>query len=355
MSQDALNHARLDIDGQRHEYLFKLPDYAECWLLGQLEEKRDIPILRLLGNITLVLLPIAAFFFWLRTVPAWLGFPYLVGLLAIFLERFMLSLHFSSHRRPFPKGHPLNFYAGYILGPFFGIPPGMYHFHHIVMHHIENNVFPYDVSSTAPYQRDSFFHFLHYWLRYMLAIWVQLPYYLLRRGRVSLFVQFILNLAVYGVVLTFAYRYSPSAFWWVFGLPFLVGSAFIMFGNWSQHIFIDPKRPKDSYGHSYNLVGSQMNQRTYNDGYHLVHHLASRVHWSELPAWFLSHEGQIAEHNGLTFRGLDFFQIGVHTMFGKINHLAKHYVNIGDDPKHHRTVEEVEAHLRTCLGAVPTE
>ena len=30
------------------------------------------------------------------------------------------------------------------------------------MHHQENNVFPFDLSSTAPYQRDSPLHLLHY-------------------------------------------------------------------------------------------------------------------------------------------------------------------------------------------------
>ena len=59
----------------------------------------------------------------------------------------------------------LKYLLPYGLCPFFGIPPGMYRLHHVVMHHIENNVFDEDLSSTEPYRRDSFAHWLVYFAR----------------------------------------------------------------------------------------------------------------------------------------------------------------------------------------------
>jgi hypothetical protein len=53
-------------------------------------------------------------------------------------------------------------------------------------------------------------------------------------------------------------------------------------------VFVDPDKPRDTYRLTYNLVGSPENQLTFNDGYHLLHHLNSRTHWSELPSQLLA-------------------------------------------------------------------
>ena len=64
--------------------------------------------------------------------------------------------------------------------PFIGVPPGFYRLHHVVMHHIENNVFNDDMSSTEPYQRDSFLHFLHYFAKYWTCL-LLLPVYAIKQ------------------------------------------------------------------------------------------------------------------------------------------------------------------------------
>jgi hypothetical protein len=45
----------------------------------------------------------------------------------------------------------------------------------------------------------------------------------------------------------------------------------------SQHVFVDPSRPRSDYSLAYNCVACPDNQRTLNDGYHIVHHLNSQV------------------------------------------------------------------------------
>ena len=116
----------------------------------------------------------------------------------------------------------LNIIPSYLLSPFFGIPAGMYFLHHCVMHHVENNIFPWDVSSTEPYQRDNFLHFLHYWLRFLIAIWVELPYYAWVRGRKAMAVSSAA--CILGTLVGYALLYQVSASG--------RGSGFGLWGSW---------------------------------------------------------------------------------------------------------------------------
>ncbi len=49
---------------------------------------------------------------------------------------------------------------------------------------------------------------------------------------------------------------------------------------------------------TYSCVAHADNQRSFNDGYHVQHHLNSRLHWSELPARFLKMMAQHAAADG---------------------------------------------------------
>lgn len=74
----------------------------------------------------------------------------------------------------------------------------------------------------------------------------------------------------------------------------------LTFGHWSrsQHIFIDPERPSSAYGMAYNCLACPDNAVTFNDGYHIQHHLNSKAHWSDLPQRFLDTLDEHARHQG---------------------------------------------------------
>lgn len=200
--------AQLDLAAPRCEALFAPPGPLDRALRRLLEDPRDGPILHLIFNLLVVTVPSAALLFAARPSSHWLGALYLVANYVLFLQRFMLTLHFSEHRRLFKKGglglggrclaaasalHAwllgaspsglwlrsltplrtptlscppeadcglLNLVVPVLLAPFFGVPSGMYRLHHCVMHHVENNGVGRDLSSTEPYQRDNFLHFL---------------------------------------------------------------------------------------------------------------------------------------------------------------------------------------------------
>jgi len=125
-----------------------------------------------------------------------------------------------------------------------------------------------------------------------------------------------------------------------------------MFGNWSQHIFVDPDKPHCNYRLSYCAINHSDNQYTFNDGYHTVHHVNSRVHWSELPTKFLASLDDYAENDGLIFTGVGFFDVGVAVMLGKIDWLADRYVHVGQPA---RTREQIIALLHHRLQPVRTK
>jgi len=331
-----------DLTEERNEFLFKLP-FVEACFLPILAEKEDIAMIHLLSNIILVPLPSAILLFALDNPPHWLGFLHVLVMCLAFLQRFLLTLHYSSHRSIFRDKmfkNVFNFNMHYILCPLFGIPPGTYRLHHCVMHHVENNVVPYDISSTMTYQRDSIFHFSCYWARYTFAIWFQLPYYAYIRNRNSLLYYFLTTLVTYFTFLFFCFKYNPTATFWVFFFPFLVTSVIIMLGNWCQHILVDPTRYDDSYALTYNIINSPMNKLTYNDGYHIVHHIQSQLHWSKLPQYFLDNQDKFLQNGCITFEGLDYVEIGVLLFLGRYEQLAKHYVHLGP-PESRKSDKEV--------------
>eukprot|EP00891_Asterochloris_glomerata_P003559 jgi/Astpho2/3559/Aster-06469 len=202
------------------------------------------------------------------------------------------------------------------------------------MHHVyvEGNLHPKDLSSTEGYERDSFPQFIAYWLRYLLTIWVELPLYMLNKGQwrqaaTSLTLEAV-NLA--GLVLL--WRFNAAATLWVLLIPLVVSSFALMFGNWSQHIFIDPSNPRSPFGMTYNCVAFAGNQRSFNDGYHICHHANSRLHWSQLPAHFQARLGEHAAHQGLVFKHIGFLDIGLAVFLHRWAYLSSHVVRYWADP-----------------------
>ena len=55
---------------------------------------------------------------------------------------------------------------------------------------------------------------------------------------------------------------------------------------------------------TYSCANHPDNQRSFNDGYHVQHHLNSRLHWSQLPLRFVESLPQHAAADGAPLQGL---------------------------------------------------
>ncbi|GLI64976.1 hypothetical protein VaNZ11_008384 [Volvox africanus] len=321
--------AQKDLDSARAEYLFKLPDPFIKPLCGMLTDVRDEPILHLICNQLILVVP-SVFILFLYYQSHLLGLVYLALNYGLFLQRYMLTLHSTEHRPLFKQRYGvLNLIIPYVMCNFYGVPCGFYRLHHVVMHHVEDNASPGDLTSTEALQRDSFRHFVRYWVRFWLCTWIELPAYAARKGRHAQAVLCTICAVAYWVALAGLWRLNWVATLWSLVVPFFVSTFALMFGNWSQHIFVDPDEPRNTYRSTYNCVACSDNSRTYNDGYHIIHHLNSRLHWSELPQRFIDILGAHDENDALVFRGIGFFDVGLLVFTRQVGKLATYIVPCG--------------------------
>ena len=218
----------MDINCIRREAAVRLPLKIEKYLSSIfIHDPRDSIMLSLIVNICCTTVPLNVYLFFNPS--------HLLGLMTIgftlfmYLQRFILMMHYAEHRKLFSKPyHPIGqyFLSGFLCC-FFGIPPGMYRLHHVVMHHIENNVFHEDLSSTEGYQRDNFFHFLIYYFRYFTHM-ILLPYYAIRKKRYQMAMISIASIFTYLSLFVIGLKRNPIFTIWFGILPmFITGFAMV--------------------------------------------------------------------------------------------------------------------------------
>lgn len=104
----AADLANQDINAKRQEYLFAIPSILHhCTRL--LKDERDIPALYLVFNIVLIVVPAVVLLHSFH-ISHLLGAVYLLANYVLFLQRFLLTLHYTQHRRMFHKGAGLGKY-----------------------------------------------------------------------------------------------------------------------------------------------------------------------------------------------------------------------------------------------------
>jgi fatty acid desaturase len=320
------------------------------WCKKALYEERDEVFVRLtINRVVLQTLAMTGLFVAIRFAPV----PWWVPMIAYFAlwgwltPPVILMLHCTMHR-PFirtPKildrAHP------FVMSFLFGIPTG-YREHHMGMHHVEDNMQD-DLSSTMRYQRDSFLHFLHYFLKFFFLSIVDLPTYMKKRRRVTMMRRAFYSELVHDAVIIGAmlidWRFGFAAFL----MPYVACRFMMMVGNWGQHAFVNTLVKNDGIANSITCINSGYNARCFNDGYHIGHHLKANRHWTEMPADFLANVDAYAKADALVFEGLDFFLVSVCLWTGQWKILAKKFVRLDGKP---RSDDEVIAMLKERVKPV---
>lgn len=329
----------------------RCPRYA-AWAVPLLNDPRDSVFVGLIVQCALLSACGVAMFFagpWLWHVAA----LYWVVLAGGLLDRFTLMLHCTSHRQLFrPRYRVLNLLVPWVLGPFFGQTPETYFAHHMGMHHNEENL-SHDISSTMRFQRDRFDQWLRYWGRFMAMGVVDLSMYMKRRGRHRLLQRILVGEGVYWSVLAILVYVRPGPAFVVLVAPLVVIRTMMMIGNWGQHAFVAAAQPDNPYVASITCINSRYNRRCFNDGYHIGHHLHSRLHWTEYPQELETNLAEYGRNDAIVFDGLDFFMVWFLLITRRWSRLAHAFVQLPGAPL--RTEAQIVQLLRERVGAVPIQ
>ena len=141
----------------------------------------------------------------------------------------------------------------YILEPLMGHTWDSYYYHHVKHHHVENNG-PGDLSSTIRYQRDDFWHFIHYVGRFLILVWIELPIYFIRKNKRYLaFRTAFAELSAYLFIYIMA-QYNLRATVFVLIIPLVQMRIGMMVGNWGQHALVDEVEPDSDFRSSITLI-----------------------------------------------------------------------------------------------------
>ena len=315
----------------------------------------DLPILSVYLSILLTTVPSAfgLIFFDINNIVSnnilhlW-GIIHLLVTLFGQAQGFILGLHYSSHVRIWKKGWEwMDIIIHNLYCALFGIPSGAYYYHHIIMHHKEDNQLNYDASTTMPYQRDNKLHLISYILRYLVCIWVELPLILILRKRYLETFKLIISSVTYLIIIFYGMCICPLTTSYVFLLPYLIISFALMRGNQLQHLFVSPDDPTCDYKLSYNVCNTSTNELSFNDGFHIEHHINPNTHWADLPHKFLNMLPMHKKYDSFIFTGIDPDEIHYLVYSGKLHKLADYYVNIGQPSGKNKSilVEEMKRRL----------
>jgi len=129
------------------------------------------------------------------------------------------------------------------------------------------------------------------------------------------------------------YGIFPQFTFWCLFMPYVTTSFLFMFGNFSQHMFVNPDSPDCNYNLAYICIGEGANNdKIFNDGYHIVHHEHSKLHWTKMADEFGDNWEEFLEKGAIVFRGIDNMMVGIMIFTGQIEKLVKnHYVGLDEN------------------------
>ena len=243
----------------------------------------------------------------------------------------------------------LNRFFGNFLGIFYGHVPENYPMGHLRIHHKYDNS-PDDLTSTVDYDRSRARSFLSYLPRFFL-FWtgISIARHHYRRGRIAEAMR-----ALAGAVLYFSLLALVMGFDLRFGcayllLPHLFSGLFLAAATYTWHAWADPRDPGNIYKNTITIVRGQRN--TYNEDFHLEHHVRPQAHWTEYPRSYHEHRREYAANRAIVFEDTHVLELFVWLLSGAYAKLADHMLDLSGDMSQADKVALLKERLQPMIRA----
>lgn len=324
--------------------------------LGQrfLADQRDMPVMHVIVQTMLTLVPIFALQLLLGKFSLMLWLAYMacmIGPRFVQYQRLFSCAHNEGHRVSgfFRKElHPYceRYFEGF-LGHLFGEVQGNVTYGHVRIHHVEDAGYD-DVQCIAHYDRTSLLDFIRFMgrenllnnfavslMEYFKSRQKTRPYEQVRNG-ILVHAAFLLAVALLDWRIAVAYVLLPK-------LLFNIITAGATF---AQHAFYRPDNIHDVLACTTTFI---FEGDFLNEGYHMSHHQRCAVHWTQMPAFFEANRELYARHDSVVFRDIDTLDVFVLLMVKRLDLLSRHVVDLQGG----RSLQEIERWLRLRTAPVP--
>jgi fatty acid desaturase len=261
--------------------------------------------------------------------------------------------HLGHQKRSFkPWFQPIGGVLVGMLEVLYGHVPGQYPIGHVRVHHKFDNG-PEDLTSTMALDRGSFSGWLRYRQQFLL-FWsgASIVHFFARRGRRDYAWTQLRGMIVFYGVMIAACAYNLELGFAYLVLPSIVIVNFISAINFTWHMFIDPRDPKNFFTNSITILNAQ--QDVWNEAHHISHHARPQVPWTRMPDHFHENTAQYAAMKANVFRDTQVFEIFVLSMTGQIDKLADRFVDLSGTLSRPQIIELLRDRLRPVEG-IPAE
>lgn len=239
-------------------------------------------------------------------------------------------IHKEGHdRKGFFRGSfkVFNQLCGMWSGLFYGSIPLHYRTAHVKIHHRWHNDVD-DVHTNMDLDRTQFSSYIIYLPRF-LFYWSGIsPLVLFLKRREYRYAS--------EIAMGMTYYYGVGALLWIFVdwkfccaywlYPFFETVAILGMISYIWHAFVDPRDPTNQYVNSVTILKGGDN--IWNEDYHVVHHHAPHVHWTQAPAHFEQEKEKYAAVKATIFENCEEGLL-IYWMFsGLWDDLAEHFVDL---------------------------
>jgi len=195
----------------------------------------------------------------------------------------------------------LNLVVPWWMGIFYGVLPNNYAVAHTKIHHRYHNDLA-DVHTNWDLDRTKAYSFLLYLPRFALY-WTSISplwYFRVINPDRELFQKLLNGVIYYLSWCFFFYLLADLRFTLVFFvLPLPEAITFFAGISYLWHSFASPENPNDFYVSSVTILNGRQNM--WNEDYHVAHHSAPHLHWTQYAEHFQKLKSQFEEHTATIF------------------------------------------------------